>query len=221
MSAASYAWSSEFGSRRHRRPLVAGGALVAMAALSRGRHRHGPPFGRGGSPFGPLFFGRPSGFRRGPRARRGDVRAAVLLLLAEGARNGYQLMQEIEQRSGGVWRPSAGSIYPALSQLEDEGLVRAEEQESRRTFALTDAGRAYVEERRTDFGVPWEEISGAVDDALADLFGEIRRVAIAAAQIGHVGNTRQVAEARRLLAEARQGLYRLLAEDEPPPPENE
>jgi DNA-binding PadR family transcriptional regulator len=144
-----------------------------------------------------------------------------LLLLAEGARNGYQLMQEIEQRSGGVWRPSAGSIYPALSQLEDEGLVRAEERDGRRTFVLTDAGRAHVEERRADLGAPWEEISGAVDDAVADLFGEIKRVAIAAAQIGHMGNSRQVSEARRLLAEVRQGLYRLLAEDEPTPPENE
>jgi len=82
--------------------------------------------------------------RRMTRARRGDVRTALLLLLDEGPRNGYQLMQEIENRSGGAWRPSPGSVYPALSQLEDEGLVRAEEQDGRRTFVLTEAGKAYV-----------------------------------------------------------------------------
>src|SRR5438034_9290540 len=110
------------------------------------RHRHGPPFGRRGFPFG-SFFGGPGGFPRGPRARRGDVRAAALILLAEEPRNGYQLMQEIEQRSGGVWRPSPGSVCPALAQLEDEGLVRVEERDDRRTYVLTDAGRAHLDER--------------------------------------------------------------------------
>src|SRR5215470_15428071 len=121
------------------------------------RHRHGPPFGRGGPP----FFGGRGFWRGGPRARRGDVRAAALLLLAERPRNGYQLMQEIELRSDGMWRPSAGSIYPALAQLEDEGLVRGEEQDGRRTFVLTDAGHAHVHERCTELGAPWEEMAGA------------------------------------------------------------
>jgi DNA-binding PadR family transcriptional regulator len=215
MSAGAYTF--DLGTRRWRRSgLAAGLGLLAMA----GRRRSGPPFGRGGPPFGPLFFGGPGGFRRGPRARRGDVRAAALLLLEEGPRNGYQLMQEIEHRSDGVWRPSAGSIYPALSQLEDEGLVRIEDGDGRRTFALSDAGRAYVEERRGELGVPWEEMSGAVDDEVAGLFGEIKRLAIAAAQIGHTGSTAQVAEARRSLAETRRGLYKLLAEDEPEDPEH-
>jgi DNA-binding PadR family transcriptional regulator len=218
VSTATYAF--EFVPRRRRRSALAGVGLLAMAARGRGRHRHGPPFGRGGPPW-PLFLGGPGGFRRGPRARRGDVRAAALLLLAEGPRNGYQLMQEIEERSSGVWRPSAGSIYPALSQLEDEGLVRVQEQDGRRTFALTDAGRAYVEERRGELGAPWDEMSGAVDDDVADLFGEIKRVAIAAAQIGHMGDPRQVAEARRLLGEARRRLYKLLAEDGPDEPADE
>jgi DNA-binding PadR family transcriptional regulator len=213
MSAAVVAWQDEARPRRARgHSVLAGVSVLAMAA--RGRHRHGPPFGRGGPPWGPLFFGGPGGFRRGPRARRGDVRAAALLLLAEAPRNGYQLMQDIEERSSGVWRPSAGSIYPALSQLEDEGLVRGEDQEGRRSFTLTDAGRAYVEERRGELGAPWDEMSGAVDDDVAELFGEIKRVAIAAAQIGHMGNSGQIAEARRLLAEVRRGLYKLLAEDE-------
>lgn len=204
----------EAGARRRPLRLLAGVGVFAMASRGRARHRRRPPFGRGGSPFGPLFFGGPAGFRRGPRARRGDVRAAALLLLAEEPRNGYQLIQEIERRSDGVWRPSAGSIYPTLSQLEDEDLVRGDEQDGRRMFTLTKAGHAYVEEHRDELGSPWEEMSGAVDDDVAHLFGEIKRVAIAAAQIGHIGNSHQVGEARRLLTEVRRGLYGLLAEDD-------
>jgi len=198
---------------RGRRWLFAGWAVLAMAARGRGRHRHGPPFGRGG-PFGPFFGGGP-GFPRGPRARRGDVRAAALLLLAEEPRNGYQIMQEIEQRSGGVWRPSPGSVYPALAQLEDEGLVRLEERDGRRTYVLTDAGRAYVDERRDELVAPWDEMSDSVDDDVASLFKEMRQVGMAAGQIGHMGSAHQITEARSVLANARRALYSLLAEDEP------
>jgi DNA-binding PadR family transcriptional regulator len=206
--------SSSFGSVGvRRRPPRVGGLFLAMAG--RGRRRHGPPFGRGGPPFGPFFFGGPGGFPRGPRARRGDVRAAALLLLAEEPRNGYQLMQEIEQRSGGVWRPSPGSVYPALAQLEDEGLVRVEERDGRRTFVLTDAGRAYVDERRDGLVAPWEEMSDSVDDDVASLFKEMRQVGMAAAQIAHVGTPQQVTEASKALASARRALYSLLAEDGP------
>ena len=176
---------------------------------ARGRHG-GPPFGRGGFPFGAPPF-----LRRGPRARRGDFRAAALLLLAEEPRNGYQLMQEIDERSGGVWRPSPGSVYPALAQLEDEGLVRAEEREGRRTFALTDEGRAYVAGHRADLGAPWEEMSGAIDDDVVALFAEIRNVAAATAQIAHTGSGRQIGEARKLLGNARRALYAILGDGEP------
>jgi DNA-binding PadR family transcriptional regulator len=185
-----------------------------FAMAGRGRRGHGPPFGRGGPPFGPLFFRGPGGFSRGPRARRGDVRAAALILLAEEPRNGYQLMQEIEHRSGGVWRPSPGSVYPALSQLEDEGLVCVEEHDGRRTYVLTDAGRSYVDERRDDLSAPWEEMSESVDDAVASVFKELRQVGMAAAQIAHVGTERQIADARAALANVRRSLYTLLAEDE-------
>ncbi len=178
-----------------------------MAA--RGRGRHGP-WSRRGEGFGP-FFG---GFPRGPRARRGDVRTAALLLLAEGPLNGYQIMQEIEKRSDGVWRPSPGSVYPALAQLEDEGLVRTEQVDERRTYVLTDAGRAYVDERRADLDAPWETMTGAVDDNIGAMFREMRRVAMAAGQIGHLGSADQVAKARDILATARRSLYSLLAEDE-------
>ena len=169
----------------------------------RGRRRYGPPFGRGGPPFGQFGFG-------GPRARRGDVRAAALILLAEEPRNGYQLMQEIEERSGGVWRPSPGAVYPALAQLEDEGLVRVEERDGRRTYVLTDAGRASVE----GLTAPWEEMSESVGGDVASLFRELRQVGMATAQIAHVGTNDQVAQARVALATSRRALYSLLAGDD-------
>src|ERR687893_3158314 len=123
--------------------------LFGWMAMSRGAGGIAPR-GGGGRDF--PGFGPP----RGPRARRGDVRAAVLVLLAEEPRNGYQLMQEIEQRSDGVWRPSPGSVYPALQQLEDEGLVRIAEREGRKAYELTDEGRAHVAARRDELGAPWD-----------------------------------------------------------------
>lgn len=200
-----------FGSRRSAGALAdLAAAILAMAPRSRGWH--GPPFGPGRG-FGP-FFGGPGGFGRGPRARRGDVRAAALLLLAEGPLNGYQIMQEIERRSDGVWRPSPGSVYPALAQLEDEGLVRTDETGDRRVYVLTDAGRAYVEERREDLGLPWEQMTGTVNEDAGALFREMGRVGMAVGQIGHLGATDQVAKARTILVEARRALYSLLAEED-------
>jgi DNA-binding PadR family transcriptional regulator len=136
------------------------------------------------------------------------------LLLAEGPLNGYQIMQEIEKRSDGVWRPSPGSVYPALAQLEEEGLVRTEEVDDRRTYVLTDAGKAYLAERGTELRPPWEQMTGAVDDDVGALFREMRRVGMAAGQIGHLGSADQISKARGVLAEARRALYSLLAEDE-------
>ena len=138
-----------------------------------------------------------------------------MLLLAEGRHNGYQIMQEIEKRSDGVWRPSPGSVYPALAQLEDEGLIRSEQVGDRRTFVLTDSGRAEVDARRGELGAPWEQMSGAIDDDVGALFGELRRVGMAAAQIGHLGTANEVARARGLLADVRRALYAVLSEDEP------
>jgi len=217
MSALTMPWTP-FESRARRRR---SGGLSMLAMSTRGRGRHGGhPFGRGAF-FGPMFGGPGGGWRRGPRARRGDVRAAALLLLAEEPRNGYQLMQEIEARSNGVWRPSPGSVYPALSQLEDEGLVRVDENEGRRTFALTDTGRAYVEEHRDELGSPWDEMSGADDDDLAGLVGEVKKVMMAVGQIGRVGNPGQIAAASGVLTDARKALYGILAEDEPAPRESD
>jgi DNA-binding PadR family transcriptional regulator len=186
--------------------------LALMSGGGRGRHRHGrrhgPP-GFGGPPFGPGFG------RGGPRARRGDVRAAMLVLLAEEPRNGYGLMQEIERRSGGAWRPSPGSVYPALQQLEDEGLVRAQESGGRRLFELTDEGRAYVEGNREELGTPWEEVGGGGPQA-AELRTLIFGVGAAVMQVVQAGTEEQVQAAAKVLEEARRSLYRILAEDEPP-----
>ncbi len=188
-----------------------------------GRHGHSRGRGGRGGPFdaGPPGGGNPWGgnpfsfFRRGPRARRGDVRAAILALLAEQPRNGYQIMQELEQRSRGVWRPSPGSVYPALQQLEDEGLVRAEETGGGRTFQLTERGQAYVQEHRDEVAAPWEAVSSAAGDDLVDVMGLARQVGMAAMQVAHAGSGPQVAEARKVLTEARRALYRILAEEDP------
>jgi len=174
----------------------------------------GPPgFGPGGGPGG-FGFGPGGGRVRGRRARRGDIRAAALLLLAEEPRNGYGLMQEIEERSGGVWRPSPGSVYPALSQLEDEGLVRSVEQDGRKQFELTDEGRAHVEEHRERFGTPWQTVAEGFPAELHELRTASQGLAVAAMQLAQTGTKEQLAEAKRILDDARRGLYRLLAGDE-------
>jgi DNA-binding PadR family transcriptional regulator len=151
------------------------------------------------------------GGRRG-RARRGDVRAAVLLLLEEQARNGYQLMEEIESRSDGAWRPSPGSIYPTLSQLEDEGLIAAQESGGRRSFELTDEGRAHVEENRESLGSPWDEAGADVSGDVGDMRTLIAQVAMASYQVVQSGDEKQVEQAKQVLADARKALYRVLAD---------
>ena len=159
-----------------------------------GHHRGG---GRGG---------------RGPRARRGDVRAALLLLLSEQAQNGYQLIQEIERRTEGVWKPSPGSVYPALQQLEDEGLVHAIEVEGKRAYELTPDGREYVDANREELGNPFEAATGGMDEGVMDLRGLMFQVGAAAMQVAAAGHTD---EARKILADTRRALYRVLAEDDP------
>jgi DNA-binding PadR family transcriptional regulator len=170
----------------------------------------------------PGFGHGPEGFRshrggpyRGRRARRGDIRSAILLLLDEEPRNGYGLMQEIEERSGGIWRPSPGSVYPALSQLEDEGLVQVAEGGGRKTFTLTDEGKAHVEAGRERMGTPW---NAAAEGATGELH-ELRRAAAALTaaviQVAQTGSPAQLGEAKGVLEEARRSLYRLLAGDDP------
>jgi DNA-binding PadR family transcriptional regulator len=173
------------------------------------RHRGGPGPG-GGFPFGG-FGGGPS-WRGGRKARRGDIRTAALLLLAEEPRNGYQIMQEVEERSDGVWRPSPGSVYPALQQLEDEGLVRSEEVDGRKAFVLTDAGRAHIAERDADRPAPWEQMSGDLGTQAVELGKVMREVASAFVQVMRTGSNTQIEEAGKVLAAVRRDLYRILAD---------
>lgn len=173
------------------------------------RSRHGgPPFGRGG--FG--MYGPP---RRTRRSKRGDVRSAVLLLLEEQPRTGYQLIQELEARSGGAWRPSPGSIYPVLAQLQDEGLVGPDASNDGRGFALTQAGADEVAQKRDQMGKPWEEAAAAVSEPRFELVAVARQVGAAMRQVMDAGTEAQVAQAITVLTEARRALYRILAEEAP------
>lgn len=187
----------------------------------------GSPFGGSGSPFGgpggpgaaifdaldqlrKSFEPRPAG---STRMARGDVRAAVLSLLAEEPMHGYQIIREIEDRSGGSWKPSAGSVYPTLQLLADEGLVSAEEQNGRKTYSLTEAGRAVADE---EADAPWKSSSrtggegvhrhAALAKAGVDLAG-------AAAQLGRTGSAEQLDTAVEILDDARRKLYAILAQD--------
>jgi DNA-binding PadR family transcriptional regulator len=180
------------------------------AGRCRTHHRH-RGFGGLGGPGGPGGFG-PRG--RGRKARRGDIRTAALLLLAQEPRNGYQIMQEVQERSGDVWRPSPGSIYPALQQLEDEGLIRSQELDGRKLFALTDEGRKVVGERDAEKPAPWDQMSGDVSDKARELGKLMREVASAFSQVMRTGSEGQMASAREILAATRRDLYRILADGE-------
>ena len=179
-----------------------------------GRRGHG----RGWAPGPPGFHGMgpwPGEPRmRGSRARRGDVRAVALALLAEQPMNGYQIIQEISERSGGVWRPSPGSVYPALQQLEDEGLIRTESGEpGRRSYVLTDEGQRYAETHQAELRAPWDVVAGGAGAAIQmrTLMGQL---SMAAFQVVSAGTDAQQAQAGKVLAEARKALYRILAADE-------
>jgi DNA-binding PadR family transcriptional regulator len=137
----------------------------------------------------------------------------VLTLLAEQDRHGYEIIQEIRERTDGAWRPSPGSVYPTLQQLEDEGLVRTEETEGRRMVKLTDAGRTYVEEHREELERVWEVVEDAVSEAVGNLRTQYGQLHAAVQQIMSAGSDEQRETAANALAEARKTIYRLLAED--------
>src|SRR5579884_3281552 len=178
-------------------------------ARPHGRHRGGfgpGPGGPRGFPFGGPWFG------GGRRAGRGDIRAAILALLAEQPMHGYQIIQELERRSDGAWRPSPGSVYPTLQQLEDEGLVKAVEQETgRRVFELTDAGQ--TEAKAATGPAPWDEAAGSVDDDLHSLRDLFAQTAAATWQVARHGTPKQIASAQEVLRDTRKRMYQLLAED--------
>ena len=179
----------------------------------------GPQWAQGRRHRGPgHLHGHDGPFRGGPfprdarRQRRGDVRAAVLVLLEEKPSNGYQLIQELSERSNETWRPSPGSIYPVLQQLEDEGLVQATTSGTGRTYALSDEGRRVVNEQREQLGRPWENTEGGANANAREMMFTARQVLLAARQVLMAGSTTQVAKATTVLADARRALYGILAE---------
>lgn len=153
------------------------------------------------------FEPRPGG---STRMARGDVRAAVLSLLAEEPMHGYQIIREIEDRSGGTWKPSAGSVYPTLQLLADEGLVAAEEQNGRKTYSLTEAGRATADE--ADAPAPWEGNGNRESGRHVVLAKAGMDLAGAAAQVARTGSSAQADQAVEVLEDARRKLYAILAE---------
>ncbi len=174
------------------------------------RGRPGPP------PWLAELFGLAQGQQqRGPKVRRGDVRAAILDMLKDEPMNGYQLISQIAERSGGAWKPSPGSVYPTIQQLEDEGLVEADNERGRRTLRLSEDGRRYVEEHAEEMAETWapfgerRESSGA---GYANLKPEIGQVMAAVWQIVTTGTDRQRREAIEILIETRRKLYGLLAD---------
>ena len=158
----------------------------------RGRGGHGGPRGRG----------------RG-RIQRGDVRTAILLVLADEPMHGYQIMQAISDRTGGAWRPSPGAVYPTIAQLEDEDLVTTQEEGGRRLVTLTSEGRTYVEERSARMGDPFADFADR--PAGPDLREPLHELHAAVRQIGISGTAEQVEAAAQVLAGARRSLYLILA----------
>jgi DNA-binding PadR family transcriptional regulator len=143
------------------------------------------------------------------RMRRGEIRTAVLLVLDEQPRHGYEIIQALEERTGGAWRPSAGSIYPTLQLLEDEALARSSEREGKRVYELTEAGHAEAATRLAEAGgPPW---AGAARGG--GLRAAVMQLHVAARQVGMAGNPEQLERAAQIVTEARKQLYRLLAED--------
>ena len=170
-----------------------------------GRRGHGPGRGRGFGPGGPGGRGR-------SRRSRGDVRLAILALLREESKHGYQIIQEIAERSGGSWKPSPGSVYPTVAQLADEGLVHSEKESGRAVVHLTEEGTRYVTEHADELDAVWSQVEAGADDGFHDLRTAGRGLAGAVAQVAQVGSSAQVTEATKVLDEARRRLYLLLAE---------
>jgi DNA-binding PadR family transcriptional regulator len=166
--------------------------------------------GRGGHGRGPGGPGRGPG-GRGSRAGRGDIRGAVLLLLSEQPMHGYQLIQEITERSGGRWSPSPGAIYPALNLLEDEGLVLITADSGRKLASLTPEGVSHVEQHREHLLAPWDRATGQSAHPARALREAMESLGGAAHQIARTGTQDQAAQALRTLEQARRELYLVLA----------
>ncbi len=189
------------------------GAAGAWGHQPPWRHNNPPPWLAG--LFGLAQAGHAA--RGTPKVRRGDVRAAILDILATGPTNGYQVIQQIADRTNGVWKPSPGSVYPTIQQLEDEGLVEGTTAEGRRLIQLTEAGRTYVADHLDELAQTWrpfDEPEGTTEET-TDLKPVIGQVMGAVWQVITSGTRQQQAEAAEILSETRRRLYTLLAEGEP------
>lgn len=167
----------------------------------------GPPFG--GPPFGRGGFGPGRGRGRG-RVRRGQIRTALLALLESEPMHGYEMIRQIDERSGGRWKPSPGAVYPTLQQLADEGLVTVAEDGGKRVFSLTAEGRTAVEELSDEDREPWED--DGQPSAAWELKAQMKQLGMAAGA-AMTGTPDQVEKALAVLADARRKLYAILAEE--------
>ncbi|OIV38490.1 hypothetical protein BIV57_05675 [Mangrovactinospora gilvigrisea] len=190
-----------------------------------GQRRKGfPGMGRGrvravpvGKPWGPPppFGGQHH--RAGRKPRRDEVRAAALLLLEEREMSGYEVIQELQARTHGLWRLSPGMLYPLLQHLEEEGLVEASRRRGARAFRLTDAGEEEVAAHREEWGEPWDAAVEAVDDGVMQLQSALQQVTAAAWQVAEAGTGPQLERANALLSKVRRELYLMLAEEDASP----
>ncbi len=153
-------------------------------------------------------WGGRGGWGGGRRMRRGDVRTAMLVALRDEPANGYEVIRRLEEMSGGLWRPSPGSVYPHLQMLEDEGIVRSSEVSGSRTYTLTDSGRAEAEAATLSFGSGDE-----LDDRVRTLREAVGQLMSAAKQLAGAGEGSQLDRAIEVIQRARKELYQILAED--------
>jgi DNA-binding PadR family transcriptional regulator len=152
--------------------------------------------------------GERGGWGGGRRMRRGDIRKAILASLRQEPAHGYEVMRRLEDMSGGLWRPSPGSVYPHLQMLEDEGMVQSSEEAGTRTFRLTESG---VAEAAKDAQLPWE--SDETDDQIRTLRQAVSQMMSAAKQLSGAGENAQVERGIAVIQKARKDLYQILAED--------
>jgi DNA-binding PadR family transcriptional regulator len=169
--------------------------------------------GMAGPGFGPGGFGTFGGFgrRQGGRMRRGGTQVAILALLAEQPMHGYQIIQELATRSGGAWTPGAGSVYPALEQMEALGLITGEQQDDKRVYSITDKGRELSSDHQARGNAPWDDAADASGPRV-DLGQSIFALMAAVQQVGKTGSDEQIAKVVELVDTARKQVYGILAE---------
>ena len=170
-------------------------ALYEPGFRGHGHHRGGPHHGRRGD---------------GRRARRGDIRLAILQLIAEEPANGYQLITKIAERTDGRWHPSPGSVYPVLQLLVEEGFAEKEEGDLGR-YAITDTGREHLAGHREQAEQVWNNGRGETESE-EQLRESLHKLMSAAREVSVSGSDQQRARATSLLDDVRKQLYGILSE---------